>query len=148
MVQAAAKTETFDYSGEQVGAYTGEDTFDLGEKVDAQIVEEDGTKILKLTPQDGTTGKPGVYVVNNQATPGKVVVETRIRLSNYLTVGGSWQHHIRVDADFENRKNLQLMWINTDRVCIGAGPSETALVTFKEMCIRDRSNPTILPAAI
>lgn len=132
MVQAAEKTETFDYSGEQVGAYTGEDTFDLGEKVDAQIVEEDGTKILKLTPQDGTTGKPGVYVVNNQATPGKVVVETRIRLSNYLTVGGSWQHHIRVDADFENRKNLQLMWINTDRVCIGAGPSETALVTFKD----------------
>ena len=69
MVQAAEKTETFDYSGEQVGAYTGEDTFDLGEKVDAQIVEEDGTKILKLTPQDGTTGKPGVYVVHNQATP-------------------------------------------------------------------------------
>lgn len=58
MVQAAEKTETFDYSGEQVGAYTGEDTFDLGEKVDAQIVDGGWDKNPEAYPagrDDGQT---------------------------------------------------------------------------------------------
>ena len=131
MVQAAEKTETFDYSGETVGPYEGDAAFDLGGTVDVEVADEDGTKVLKLMPQKGTTTNAGLYAVNNLDLSGKVTIDTRVRLSDFVKTNGTWHHNLRVDAIWSNQTR-SVFWANSFGFCIGASGSETALVTYPD----------------
>ena len=127
-------TTVTDFEDETVGEYTGELLYST-DNAEYSIGEDSGTKFLRMSIPEGAQGEPRVYLMRNQQMPGEITLEARFRTSNFVTIGGTWQAHLRFRV-----MDKQLFWMNQTGFTTGAGAGQYAIITDAEGATRQVTN--------